>query len=79
MHPHRRYKWWVWRLFQVQQLTRNLPGAGDSGFTPLHYAARAGKLEAAALLIQHGAPSWNRNVAGGSAADMRMEPETDSN
>jgi ankyrin repeat protein len=34
---------------------QNSAHSGTSGYTPLHYAARAGKLKAAQLLIQHGA------------------------
>lgn len=28
--------------------------AGTTGYTPLHYAARAGRLEAVQLLLKHG-------------------------
>ena len=28
--------------------------AGGTGYTPLHYAARAGRLDAARLLLEHG-------------------------
>lgn len=32
----------------------NAAVTGGTGYTPLHYASRAGKLEAASLLLEHG-------------------------
>jgi len=37
---------------------------GTSGYTPLHYAARAGQLECAALLLRQGAAADARTVQG---------------
>lgn len=43
------------------------PG-GNSGYTPLHYAARGGRLEAARLLLSRGASVDAATAAGGATA-----------
>lgn len=39
-------------------------GGGATGYTPLHYAARAGRLDAARLLLSRGAEVDARTAAG---------------
>mmetsp|Transcript_14000 Transcript_14000/g.42272 ORF Transcript_14000/g.42272 Transcript_14000/m.42272 type:complete len:181 (+) Transcript_14000:154-696(+) len=41
---------------------------GQSGFTPLHYAARAGHLDCAKLLLQNGCDINKQTRAGGATA-----------
>lgn len=50
------------QLDKLERILRNRPeainwdgGTGTSGYTPLHYAARAGQLKAVQLLLRHGA------------------------
>ncbi|KAF6260118.1 ankyrin repeat-containing domain protein [Scenedesmus sp. NREL 46B-D3] len=50
------------QLDKLERILRNRPeaiswdgGTGTSGYTPLHYAARAGQLKAVQLLLKHGA------------------------
>ena len=39
---------------------------GNSGYTPLHYAAREGQVECAALLLRSGADANRATKAGGA-------------
>ena len=44
---------------------------GRSGYTPLHYAARAGHMDCVSLLLRSGAPVHARTSAGGATPLMR--------
>ena len=48
----------------TNQRLENKTTKGTSGYTPLHYAARAGRLEAARLLLARGAAPDARTAAG---------------
>jgi hypothetical protein len=63
----------VAELEKAQASGADINGHGNNGDTPLHLAARAGKLSSANTLLARGADALAQNKQGQTALDIAME------